>query len=162
MPININIVDRIADRVRWGYLTAFILLLSSYILTFYTTQKLLNQANWLNHTNSLINTLNGLLSTITEGESAFRGYVIVKDERFLSDYYNSGPRIDSAFIKLKALSAENPNQLTRLDTLAKLINEKFIYISASLALFKKDNYQVTDSLKILNYRSKQKMDDIRL
>ena len=158
----VNIVDRIADRVRWGYLTAFILLLSSYILTFYTTQKLLNQANWLNHTNSFINTLDGLLATIKEGESAFRGYVIVKDEQFLNDYYNSGPLIDSAFKKLETLSVENPSQLTRLDTLAKLIDEKFTYISASLALFKKDNNQVTDSLKILNYRSKQKMDDIRL
>jgi signal transduction histidine kinase len=158
----VNIVDRIADRVRWGYLTAFILLLSSYILTFYTTQKLLNQANWLNHTNSFINTLDGLLSTINQGESTFRGYVIEKDEQFLNDYYNSAPLIDSAFKKLEALSIENPDQLTRLDTLAKLIKEKFTYISAGLALFKKENYQVTDSLKILNYRSKEKMDNIRL
>lgn len=158
----VNIVDRIADRVRWGYLTAFILLLSSYILTFYTTQKLLNQANWLNHTNSFINSLDGLLSTINQDESAFRGYVIVKDEQFLNDYHNRAAPIDSAFKKLEALSTENPNQLRRLDTLAKLINEKFTYISSGLTLFKKDNYQVTDSLKILNYKSKQKMDEIRL
>ena len=133
----VNIVDRIADRVRWGYLTAFILLLSSYILTFYTTQKLLNQANWLNHTNSFINTLDGLLSTIKGRESAFRAYVMVKDEQFLNEYYNSASLIDSAFKKLEILSADNPSQLNKLDTLAKLINEKFIYISANVPLLKK-------------------------
>ncbi len=158
----VNIVDRIADRVRWGYLTAFILLLSSYILTFYTTQKLLNQANWLNHTNSFINTLDALLSTIKESESAFRGYVIVKDENFLIDYDNSAFRIDSALKKLKVLSAENPNQLARIDTLSRLINQKLTYVSSSLILFKNSKYEVTDSLKTLSYSSKQKLDEIRL
>ncbi len=158
----VNIVDRIADRVRWGYLTAFILLLSSYILTFYTTQKLLNQANWLNHTNSFINTLYGLLSTIKESESAFRGYVIEKDDNLLIDYDSSAFRVDSALKKLKVLSAENPDQLARIDTLSRLINQKLTYVSSSLVLFRNAKYQVTDSLKRLSYSSKKKMDEIRL
>ncbi len=158
----VNIVDRIADRVRWGYLTAFILLLSSYILTFYTTQKLLNQANWLNHTNSFINTLYGLLSTIKESESAFRGYVIEQDDNLLIDYDSSAFRVDSALKKLKVLSAENPDQLARIDTLSRLINQKLTYVSSSLVLFRNAKYQVTDSLKRLSYSSKKKMDEIRL
>ena len=76
-----SIVDKIADRVRWRYLTAFILLLTSYILSFYTTQQLLKQANWLNHTNNIINNLDLLHSAVKDGESALRGYVAIKDEK---------------------------------------------------------------------------------
>ena len=35
-----NLVDRIADRIRWGYLAAFIILLVSYIISFIAAQKL--------------------------------------------------------------------------------------------------------------------------
>ena len=34
-----TIVDKIADRTRWGYLAAFIILLVSYIVSFVSTQK---------------------------------------------------------------------------------------------------------------------------
>ena len=58
-----KIVDRLAQRIRWGYLTAFVLLLSSYILTFYTTQKLLAESAFVEHTNKEMNTINQTVSS---------------------------------------------------------------------------------------------------
>jgi len=156
-----NIVDKIADRVRWRYLSAFVLLLISYILTFYTTQQLLKQSNWINHTNSVINNLDLLHSTVKDGESALRGYIAVKDERFLDGYYASTPVIDSLFRTLETLITDNPFQLSRLDSLNHLIKEKYSLLAKGLALFKQDNYQVTDSLKIMALQGKQVMDEIR-
>ena len=73
-----SLIDKIADKVRWGYLTAFILLLISYILTFYSSQQVSNQQEMVSHTTNVINTLDDLISEIREAESAVRGFIIIK------------------------------------------------------------------------------------
>ena len=156
-----SIVDKIADRVRWGYLTAFILLLTSYILSFYTTQQLLRQSNWINHTNSVINNLDLLHSAVKDGESAVRGYVAIKDEIFLDGYYKSAPIKDSLFNTLASLMADNSFQLKRMDSLKELINEKYALLEKGLTIFKENNYQVTDSLKNVAQNGKEVMDKVR-
>jgi len=155
-----SIVDKIADRVRWGYLTAFILLLTSYILSFYTTQQLLKQANWLNHTNNIINNLDLLHSAVKDGESAIRGYVAVKDAAFLDGYNNSIPVKDSLFKTLSFLMKDNSLQLKRMDSLKEMINEKYFLLKRGLIIFKENNYQVTDSLKNIAYEGKKVMGSV--
>ena len=71
-----NFVDKIADRIRMGYLAAFLLLLLSYILTFSSTQKLINQANFVNHTSEVIHDLDNVIASVTRSESDFRGYLV--------------------------------------------------------------------------------------
>ncbi|MEP6616031.1 MAG: CHASE3 domain-containing protein [Ginsengibacter sp.] len=157
----INIVDKIADRIRWGYLTAFILLLASYILTFYTTQKMLNQANSVNHTNIIINNLDILLSSIKDAESGVRGYLVIKDESFLDVYKKSRHKIDSIYKNLKILST-NDLQQKRLDTLKIHVDEKLNILSGGLVLFKMNSNEVNDSIKRMAYRGKETMDEIRI
>lgn len=159
--MKVNIVDRIADRVRRGYLLAFILLLCSYILSYNATQQLLKQANWLNHTNSVINGLNILQSTVKDGESAFRGYIITNDEKFLDSYIVSVPKIDSLFRRVRDLTAESATQFKRLNKLEQIIKERYFLISVSISHFNNNSYQVTDSLRVMAYDGRQKMNEIR-
>ncbi len=159
--MKVNIVDKIADRIRWGYLTAFIVLLCSYILSFYTTQQLLQQANWLNHTNKIINNLNYLQLAVKDEESAFQNFVIIKDEKFLDTYKSSNPLIDSLFNEIKYLINDNPVQLKKLDTLDQLIKKKYVLISAGINNFKQNNYQITDTIKMLGYNGRESMNGIR-
>ena len=86
-----NIVDKIADRIRWGYLAAFILLLISYIVSYISAQNLMKQEHLVNHTNEVIHDLDNLKSFVTEGESAVRGYILNSKKIFLSQYYSSRP-----------------------------------------------------------------------
>ena len=62
-----NIVDRIADRTRWGYLAAFIILLISYIISFVATQKLMKQSALVNHSNDVIHGLENVVGYVTQG-----------------------------------------------------------------------------------------------
>lgn len=157
----LNIVDKIADRIRWGYLTAFILLLCSYILTFYTTQKLFNQASSVNRTNTIINNLDILLSSIKDAESGMRGYLVIKDDNFLDIYKKSRYTIDSVYKNLEIQTGSELQQ-QRLDTLKQLVNRKFDALSTGLFLFKKNNYVVSDTIRQLGYIGKKTMDDIRI
>ena len=155
-------IDKNEDRVRWGYLTAFILLLVSYILTFYSSQQLSNQQQRLHHTTDVVNTLDIMSSELISAESAFRGYLVLKDEMILNDYYKAPQLIDSTFLKLKSLTADNDEQQKRLDTLQLLIRSKFNILSSGLQIFKNNNLIVADTMMKMGHTGKLTMDSIKV
>jgi len=130
-----NIVDRIADRIRWGYLAAFILLLVSYIISFVATQKLMKQSALANHSNDVIHGLENIVGYVTQGESAARGYIVTNERNLLLKYNSSRNRADSALQNVKALTVDNPNQQRNMDSLRTLINDKFSWLDYSISIY---------------------------
>src|SRR5665647_2542706 len=102
--------DKIANRTRIGFLAAFILLLISYVLTIYSTQKVVTQDYWINHTNEVIHNLDNIIGFVTKGESAFRGYLITDDKKMLNEYGQSEINTYNTFRALKKLT-DNDNCL---------------------------------------------------
>ena len=154
-------IDKIADKVRWGYLTAFSLLLISYILTFYSSQQVLNQQQRVNHTTEVINGLDVLLSELKDAESSLRGFLLIKDERFLNEYDKSQKLVDSTYSKLKWLTEDNNVQKSRLDTLRLLIKSKINIMTSGLKMFKDTKAVFPDSLKKIGNESKDVMEKIK-
>ncbi|MEP7277513.1 MAG: CHASE3 domain-containing protein [Bacteroidota bacterium] len=152
---------KIHNRIRVGYGTAFFLLLVSYLVTLFANSRLLTQADFVDHTNKTITHLETILSDIKDGETGVRGYVIMKDPRFLDSYYTSKSRVDSTYELLKNEMFKTAIQLERLDTLHRLIDTKFILIQAGLTLFRDGNFVFTDSLRAKVYEGKRNMDLIR-
>jgi signal transduction histidine kinase len=150
-----------AGKIRAGYMTAFILLLISYILTFYTTRQLSTQNNWVTHTNEVIYKLEALESQIKDAETGYRGYVIMKDERFLTPYYSSHRQVDSLYKLLQTLCLNNQIQLERLTYLHQLIDKKYEIINEGITDFKEADLNITESMKAAGYRGKQVMDSLR-
>jgi signal transduction histidine kinase len=134
-----NIVDKIADRTRWGYLAAFILLLISYIVSFISTQNLMRQAQLVNHTNEVIHNLDNVISFVTKGESAVRGYLITDKKAFLTQYYISRNGADSTFKHVQLLTIDNSLQQNQLDTLKSLMNSKFSWMENGISIFDSTN-----------------------
>ncbi len=130
-----NFVDKIADRIRMGYLAAFLLLLLSYILTFYSTQKLINQAGWVNHTSEVIHDLDNVMAFATRSESDFRGYLVTNSKFLLSDYYKSRDNVDSTLKEVKGLTVDNAERQTNIDSLTRMINRKFVWMDNGLSIF---------------------------
>lgn len=141
-----NLVDRIADRTRWGYLTAFIILLISYIVSFVSTQNLMKQSALVNHSNDVIHGLENVVSYVTQGESAARGYLITGNKEFLFKYYGSRHNADSALQNVKFLTDYNPVQQKNIDSLKVLINDKFLWIDDAISSFDSTNSATSDIL----------------
>jgi signal transduction histidine kinase len=154
-------IDKIADKVRWGYLTAFVLLLVSYILTFYSSQQVLNQQKSVNHTTQVINTIDDLTSELKDAESSLRGYLLSKNDRFLVDYNYALRMIDSTFLNSKTLTADNEVQQKRLDTLHDMIGIKINIMATGMRMFNHSNNFPPDSMTWLGNKSKKIMDDIK-
>ncbi len=130
-----NIVDKIADRIRWGYLAAFILLLISYIVSYISAQNLTKQEHLVNHTNEVIHDLDNLNKLCNRRRICVRGYVINGKKIFLSQYYSSRNKADSTFKRLKLITADNPVQQNNLDSLTALIDAKFSWLENGISIF---------------------------
>jgi signal transduction histidine kinase len=139
--------DKIANRTRITFLAAFLLLLFSYILTFISTQKVITQDYWINHTNEIIHNLDNVLAYVNKSESAFRGYIISGNQHLLDEYGQSEIDTYNTFRKLKELVNDNDEQQGKLDTLHGLIDQKFLWIREVIPVLSREKDSVTKILE---------------
>ena len=149
-------------RVWSGYILAFILLLVSYFLIFYTMRRSVQQTDSVAHTYMVINKLEALRGEIVQAETGVRGYVISKDLRFLDPYYQASKNVQVFYTELKQFTGDNLAQQNNLDTLISLLHRRLNNMSVGLADFQKSNFTITDPMKISREESRQIMDSIRL
>ncbi|HLK30935.1 MAG TPA: CHASE3 domain-containing protein [Puia sp.] len=148
-------------RIRAGYLTAFVLLLFSYSLTFYTTWQLSKQNRTLNHTSDVINKLELLHSSIKDVTIGIRGYIIMHDSKFLGPYYSGKKNVDSIYKLLVKLTADNDLQQERLKQLDGLIKRKFAIAESSLKMFNEEGNLANDAIEEVTIVSKKNADSVR-
>ena len=103
----------------------FILLFLSSVA--YKHNRDLNETSKLvMHTYEINIQLERLMSAIKDAETGQRGYIITRNERFLSPYLFSRDKVNTSFIALKKLTADNPKQQKNLQRLYKLIIQRFV------------------------------------
>ena len=153
-------VFNFTGKIRAGYLTAFILLLFSYSITFYTTWQLSNQNKILNHTSDVINKLELLHSNIKDATIGIRGYIIMNDSKFLLPYYNSRKNVDSIYKLVDSLTSDNSLQQERLQLLKGLIQKKFAIAEEELTVFNEEGIS-SGLIEKITLTSKQNSDSIR-
>jgi signal transduction histidine kinase len=129
------LVDKIADRIRWGYLTAFIILLITYIVSFVYTQNLMKQSRLVNHAKEVIYGLENLVGFVARSESAAKGYIITGRKEILQKYNQSKSNADSAYRSVKLLLTENTQQQKNLDTLNTLIIGEYAWLEQIFKIF---------------------------
>jgi signal transduction histidine kinase len=100
---------------------------------------------WMNHTTEVIHNLDNMLGFIGKSESVFRGYLITDDKSLLNKYDANKVKTDSTFTILKTLTKDNASQQRNLDTLQKLVREKYNWMEHSIAgPFSIQNMSVAD------------------
>jgi signal transduction histidine kinase len=149
-------------KIRSGYLIAFLLLLISYILIFYTINRLQRESDLITHTYTVIHKLESLKSEIVDAETGLRGYIITSEATFLPPYESGTSSIPVTFNELQELVAENPAQLQKLKTLDWLIKTRLDYMSRGLRSFQENHFRVTDEMRAEREAARLTMDSIRL
>jgi signal transduction histidine kinase len=153
---------KIDKRIRVGYGAAFILLIFSYILTWYANKESVAQARWVMRTNAVISHLDNLASHMKDAETGARGYNITQDQSFLEPYYSSMHDVDSMYNILSEETKDNPLQQARLKAVKGFINEKYKVMGYSINYDLSDNSLTKDSILKLSYIGKDIMDSLRL
>jgi signal transduction histidine kinase len=119
--------DKMASRTRLTFLMAFSLLILSYLLTFISTQKVINQANRVNQTNKIIHDLDKVLTFVIQGEANYRGYLLTKNSVFFKNFSSNATQADSILNVLKGKVGDNPVQISNLRQLTDLIEENAVW-----------------------------------
>ncbi len=153
-----NIADKFAGRTRWGYLAAFILLLISYIISFVSTQNLVKQSKWVNHSNEVLHSLDNVLRYVTESESAARGYIITNNKLFLAKFTDSQKKTDSIYRISKSLTSDNPVQQHDIDSLWGLIDARFKILEKGISIF--DSAHSANPLLYMQYPAVMRMNEV--
>jgi signal transduction histidine kinase len=148
-------------NIKVGYLTAFFLLLISFLLTYYTNQELVRNAEKIENTNRVMSNLDAALSSVKDGETALRGYFITSNTQYLEPYFGSGRIADSILRETALLLNDNPTQTDSLKRLQAMISKKYFYLEYNINSFNTNGNLITKTLKESLYESMLIMDSLR-
>jgi len=149
-------------KVWSGYIIAFLLLLVSYFLIFYTMRESIQETDSVTHTYAVINKLESLKTQINEAETGLRGFVITKDDRFLEPYHRAIGELPHTRAEVKRALALDTDQQMKFDTLENLLERRVIRMRESLAAFIANDLAISDSMRMRRESTKNIMDSIRI
>lgn len=126
----------------------------------------LNASNYIEtnalvvHTHEVLQEVEDVFSTSLDAETSQRGYLITGDESYLDLYTNARSTIDQHLLRLQSLTADNPQQQDRIDTLSALISERFDSLERTLQLYMEEGFESAQQT-IESGAGKLLMDQIR-
>ncbi|WP_316635573.1 CHASE3 domain-containing protein [uncultured Flavobacterium sp.] len=115
-----------SNSLRVIFVIAIFILLFLSSIAYKHNQDLNESSKLVMHTYEINIQLERLMSAIKDAETGQRGYIITRNARFLTPYIYSRDKVNTSFINLKKLTADNPKQHQNLENLFKLIIQRFV------------------------------------
>jgi len=109
------------NQVLLGFAVSIVLVFVVGIFSYKSISQLESDTTWVDHTQKVIRTSNGVLQLMIDAETGMRGYSATGKKAFLDPYNNALPRIQTDLNELRVLILDNPLEVRRVDTLATLV-----------------------------------------
>ena len=120
---------------------------------------------WVSHTNEVLGKLESVLSSLTDAETAQRGYLLTGEPTYLDPYRGAVTRLPAELADLHQLITDNPGQTARALRVEQLAAERTAIIRRGIELFDAtpERVRATPSSRrtLLTGEGKQVMDAIR-
>ena len=138
------------STIRQKLLLFSLIILGGVLFTGYavyeSNQKLLNAAQWVQHTEQVIYQSDKILSVGKDMETATRGYVITQDSTFLEPLY-AAQKIAFVYIdQLHQLTLDNPLMQQHIDSLNFYMHRRLDYSLHTIALRSKQGLAAATAL----------------
>lgn len=152
-----NSVENIVQRL-FGVL--ILLIIGSYIILHFAGRNAAGQQAWVLHTHEVISESRSFLKYMVDAETGKRGYLITHQQAYLEPYYSGLDQAKSAFDKLTELTRDNFSQQVHLNTVEKLMLQKFDEMAQTIRLIERN--KVEEALAVVkSNQGKMYMDSIR-
>ncbi len=151
---------RIRRPDRWYLAGALLILAVVSFLSYQDWSAYQRSAPEVQHSQSLLQQIEQVLSSVKDAETGQRGFVITGDPEYLQVYNQAIASLPSELTGLQNLVAEEPVLRTRVSTLGNLIVEKLNEMKETVALRQNEGFQAALT-EVETNRGKQAMDDIR-
>ncbi|MEH2026128.1 response regulator [Nostoc sp.] len=147
-------------KVAVGFGLALAILVLIGTLSYQSTEVLINTSKKLNNTQLTINSLQELLSNIKDAETGQRGYILTRQDAYLKPYQTAITKVAPEIKELRKLTADDPKQLSQLNTLESLIAVKLKELKKTIDL--RQNFGLDAALEVINTnQGNNLMSDIR-
>lgn len=147
-------------RLAAGFGLAGLTLVVIAAVSYVNLANLIETDHWVEHTHLVRTNLSDLLLALTDAETGQRGYLITGNESYLAPYQSALVNIKKIFDDLHGLTTDNPQEQSRLDAIAPLIDGKLAVLRQTIDLRRTEGFDA--ALKIVQSDAgKIDMDKIR-
>ena len=143
-----------------GAVVAVLITLAMALLGWRLHVKVNESLGWVAHTTSVARQFDGLLTTVTDAETAQRGFLLVGDEHYLAPYRTAAASVAAQLAALAQFTGGNPSQKARVGRLRELVRMKFAELGDTIALAARGDRPGAMAL-VLSHRGQMLMDEIR-
>src|SRR5512141_1665662 len=113
----------IRSKIAAGFATAILVLIVGAI-SYWTTNRAEKAAKAVDHTGRVLLEQQRLLAGLADAETSTRGYTLTGDTADLGAFHAAQLRVPASLARLRKLTADNPIQQQRLDTLESVARER--------------------------------------
>lgn len=128
-------------------LAAFALVVGAGALSAIATHELTVVDRRVAQAQQCLAAVNQLLATMNEAETAQRGYILTRDDKYLAPYEAARPRYRTELAALERLYAGDPVRTASLRQLASVCDQRFAEISRTIRLM--DEHGIAPVLNVL-------------
>jgi CHASE3 domain sensor protein len=153
-------IRRIFERVIWVGVVAIVAILIAGAITYSRVQLLSDAAAWVNRTERVRFSLQRILSTLQDAESAARGYLISREDAFLEPYTGARVQLDAELRSLTSLLTERPDQLARAGELARRAHARLDHLDEAVKTIRAGT-SVMPKPPLATGEAKRLMDSVR-
>jgi signal transduction histidine kinase/CHASE3 domain sensor protein len=125
--------------------------------SYYAVRRSTRAAGLVAHTDSVLIEREKLLSALKDAETGARGYVLTGRPEFLEPFNDAKPKVDESLQQLRTLTADNPLQQARLDTLES-VGRQSVDLSSQIVKYRRTGGYETARALISTGQSKMVMD----
>ncbi len=143
-----------------GFGAALLIIIGFSCAGYRTTRRLIEAAQWRQHTDNVIGEIHEVLERMTETEADSHRFVLTGENPFLGPYYPAMKEARIHLGRLRSLTVDNPRQQRRLDTLEPLTEEKIDFMERLIALRRHKGFRAAATL-VETGQGKRLMDGVR-
>ncbi|HET9954375.1 MAG TPA: CHASE3 domain-containing protein [Polyangiaceae bacterium] len=150
----------IGHKIAGGFALAVAALLLVGFLSHRSTTRLVESAEWVEHTHRVLSLLEAVLANASESETAGRGFVITGDPVYLQGHEGARERALRAINEIATLTTDNAVQQRRITSLEPLVTARFEALERVVATRRAAGFDAAQKL-ILEDRGRTLMSEVR-
>jgi methyl-accepting chemotaxis protein len=148
-------------RVGLGFGLSGLILLLIALVGYLSTDRLIANNRLVKHSYDVRRILAELPNFLTDAETGQRGYTITGVEEYLEPYRAALPEIPKAMDELRRMTADNPDQQRRLDSLQPLLDARIAQLRDNVEVRQKSGFEAAQKL-IAKGDGRETMEQIRV
>jgi len=143
-----------------GFGLASVILVVIGVVSYENIRGSTNNRSIVKNTYKKIQSLDEVVSQIKDAETGQNSYILSGEKIYLKPYQSAVANVNREIVKLKSLTADQPNQQKQIAKLESLITAKFTELKQTIDL--RENKGLDAALQVLVRNDKENlMDDIR-